>query len=305
MDKVLWLIVAALALIVIMGCTGLWTPGPGGSHTGSDLLVHGTTPENTLTIPPDSTASPAADRQNTSINAVEENLETMAIQGIAPPCRDIQKNCDVVGPIPAGTYTRTELIGANMVPVETARQLARIACTGGNKTGISGSQNIYLNASFNEPVTVYDISGTRLYYRFSAGNETGNCTIFVKANKLLGSPLFLVRSDPDCMDDIGLQTATADKTVLADHPGYRIESSLPIFYRDDHEGIQYLLVNPETNARVTSVLDLCTFADVTKNARSLFSPVSDTEYASLFGEYEHRLSEWETENLTILNGVSS
>ncbi|MFA6331399.1 MAG: hypothetical protein WCX22_00465 [Methanoregula sp.] len=57
MNKFLWLIVATLAFLVIVGCTGLWTPGPGGLHTGSGFPAHGTTPDDTLTILPDSTAN--------------------------------------------------------------------------------------------------------------------------------------------------------------------------------------------------------------------------------------------------------
>jgi hypothetical protein len=77
--------------------------------------------------PPDNTTNRTVDIQNASADAVKENLERMMIQGIAPPCEDIQKNCNVVGPVPAETYTQAALIGANTVPAKTAEDIAPAA----------------------------------------------------------------------------------------------------------------------------------------------------------------------------------
>jgi hypothetical protein len=303
MNKLLWLIVVALALIVIAGCAGLRVHGSGGSHVGSVFPANGTNPHNTLTKQSNITANRTANGQNVSADAAKENLERMQIQGIAPPCEDIQRNCDVPGPVPAETYTQAELIGANTVPAKTAEQIAKIASAGACSSNVSGGE--YQDVSLtSEPVTFYDVNGMKLYYRFSAGIGNGTCIIFVKANKLLGSPLFVVRSDPDCIISLEPQSATAEKTVLADYPGFRVVSYQVVFYRDNHEGIQYVMVNQVTGAHVQPVLDLCTYADVTQNATSLYPLPSDAEYISNFGEYERQISNWEAENVTLREPVN-
>ncbi|MFA6331393.1 MAG: hypothetical protein WCX22_00435 [Methanoregula sp.] len=301
--RCLTVLIILAVLIVTCGCV-LQTPKqiPDNSTTKNSTLPIS---PGTTGLQPDSTAARSADGQNASDNAIDENIKRMQIQGIAPPCGDIQRNCDVPGPVPAETYTQAELIAVNTVPVEVARHLAQIALadlTGGNT---SGKNDRCVNATVTgDLITIYDINGMKLYYRFSVGNGKAGCPIFVKANKLLGTPLFVIRSDPDILDNLTQQTLTAEKTVQVDHQDYRIVSSRLVFYNNTHEGIQFVMVNPETNENVQPVLDLCTFSDVTHNATSYVPLVSDNEYISRMGEYQHLLSDWEVENLTIRESVS-
>ena len=137
MKKLLWLIVAVLAVIVIVGCAGFQPYGSGGLFTGSIFPSHASESGNTFM---GSTANLTPEGQDTRAEAVSENLERMQSQGIAPPCEDIQKNCDVPGPVPAETYTQAELTEVNTVPASTAEQIARIA-----SAGTCGSRNICLS----------------------------------------------------------------------------------------------------------------------------------------------------------------
>ncbi|MEN6610015.1 MAG: hypothetical protein ABFC24_04170, partial [Methanoregulaceae archaeon] len=182
----------------------------------------------------------------------------MQIQGIPPPCRDIQKNCDATGPVAAETYSPAELIAANAVSSETARDLAERVCSTTIGSNASGRQVCCPDTGLTgEPISLYDISGTKLYYRFSGSNGSGGCAVFIKANKLLGAPIFSIRSGPDCLDNLTQRTAAAKLAVLADHPGYRIPVALAVVYRENGEGIRFTLVNTETNTSIKPVLDLC------------------------------------------------
>jgi hypothetical protein len=228
----------------------------------------------------------------------------MQIQGIAPPCRDIQKNCDVPGPVAGETYTQTELIEVNRVSVETARQQAWIALAGFARENTSGHYDPCGNATITgDPVVIYDINGMKQYYRFSAGNGNTCYSILVKANKLLGVPLFVIQSG-DILDNMAPQIAIAEKRAQADHPEYRVVLSRVVFYRDFQEGIQVVMENPATKAGIQPVIDLRTLSDVTQDAASLFPLVSEKEYASRMGTCQHLLSDWEVENTTIRESVS-
>lgn len=318
MGRFLWLIVGVLGIIVSIGVIGYIIPSqgagspvdatspsgvavPAASLPPQPAVLAGGTPE--IPWQPERHSSNTADGRNASGTAARENLERMQIQGIPPPCRDIQKNCDTRGPVAAETYSPTELIDVNTVSAETALWQAERACTGTIGSNISGSRVCCPDTGLKgEPIALYDISGTKLYYRFSSGN--GSCSILVRANKLLGTPPVSFRSCPDCLDNLSRRKMTAEKTVQSAHPAYRILSSRVVLYREGREGIRFTLVKTETDTTIQPVLDLCTFSEETQNSSSFLSPVPDTQYTSYFGEYEKELIDWEVANISMreLNG---
>jgi hypothetical protein len=148
------------------------------------------------------------------------------------------------------------LIEANYVPVDTALNHAVFAVNEFTSAGYLGEKNKWIGAKINpEPLIIYDISGTKLFYLFTIEKNNSKIgEIKIAANKVIGSSVITIGPQENSIDISKLERKARSEAATHSKPGTSVLTHMVIYSYPDI-GMEAIYSDSITNTTKKVLID--------------------------------------------------
>jgi hypothetical protein len=203
------------------------------------------------------------------------------------------------------TVRSGNLVDANYIPVETAREHAMIKMIEFTGKGLLDNNWSDANVS-SDPLVIYDINGNKLFYQFTAeknGRKIG--VILSSANKVLGISVKQI-SEPYPYDPVNVQSQ-AKKLTEKNFPDFSVQSIKLVCYNYPSMGIMVHIINEKTKDQRDIIYDANSLEIISQEKTKREDSVSVRSYFGQIPEtaYQENIAHWNLEDTKIQTVITS